>query len=389
MRPAFATSAVRSAITNTPSGAILSAGPQILFDGRTSLADSAELWDTVGTGTATFQTNKMNMAVGAGQYLVRQGRRAVPYYSGYPLMAELTFDNMGVEAGVLKRVGYFSSSTTAPYTANLDGFALEMDGLTYRLKAWNNGTLTVNEPLADWNGDRKIDFDFSKFSAVAFDFLWLGGAALRLWICTAQGGWELAAVAPYIGESVGPMTRTAQHALRYEIRSSIGTGSMRAICSQVSVVGDVSDKGFSYVTVNPTSLSCNSVGTTYVLQGFKLNATYNDVAAEFVNIACIRTNTSADVGVLLLLRNPTLSAPLVYTASSRYSQSYATNQTVTALGSTIVAEPVSTASTALVDGNYRRWMHKSIGGTFDEYVLAYRPLSANQAITGIATVKEH
>jgi len=388
MRPSFATSAVRSAITNTPSGAVMSASPEILFDGKTSLVDDGERWDTVGTGTSTFQTNKMEMTVAAGEYSIRQARRRIPYFAGYPLMAELTFDDMGIEEGVLKRVGYFSSSTVAPYTANLDGFALEMDGLTYRLKAWNNGTMTVDLPLHCWD-NRIIDYDFSNFSAVAFDFLWLGGAALRMWICTAYGGWELAAVAPWIGENYGPMTRYAQQSIRYEIRSSTGSGSLRAICSQASVIGDVANKGYNIVTVNDASLSTGNIGTTYALQGVKLSSFYPDVAAQIVEIAAVRANVQTDAGILRLLRNPTLSAPLVYNADRRVVTAKATGQTVTDLGDTLSATPVSAATSTLIDGNYRRWLSKSIDGTPDEYVLAYTPVTSNQSVYGLCTVKEH
>jgi len=388
MRPFPATSATRSYIGSTPSGASLVAQPSILLDGRTSGADNAGLWDTAGSGTATSGTVSMDLSVGAGEYLVRQTRRRTPYFSGYPLLAELTFDSFGIEAGVLKRIGYFSSSTSAPYTAGIDGFCIEMDGLTYRLKAWNNGTITVNVPLADWE-DRGIQYDFEQFSAIAFDFLWLGGAALRLWICTAEGGWQIAAIAPFIGRKTGTMTASAQQPLRYEIRSSTGTGAMTAICCQTSVVGDVSDKGYNRLAVSSTGVSCNSIGTTYALQGSKLSATYLEGAVEIVDYAALRGNVGNDSGMLLLLKNPTLSAPLTYAATGQVQTAYATTQTVTALGTIVAAVPMVATANTLVDGNYGRWMTRSITGTPDEYVLAYRPASTNQTLYGVLTVKEH
>ena len=64
------------AITMLPNGGLMSSVPNIIFDGKTlNTGDSTLLWENIGTGTFSFQTNKMNMSVTSGQYCIRQSRR--------------------------------------------------------------------------------------------------------------------------------------------------------------------------------------------------------------------------------------------------------------------------------------------------------------------------
>jgi len=103
-------------ITKTASGALMVNNPFILFDGKTLNEDKPLLWQNTGTGTFTFQGNKMKMDVTSGQYCIRQSKRRIPYFSGYPLFIEKTFDFASLQTNVIKRDGYFSSNAVAPVT---------------------------------------------------------------------------------------------------------------------------------------------------------------------------------------------------------------------------------------------------------------------------------
>jgi hypothetical protein len=125
------------------------------------------------------------MTVTSGQYLVRQAQYWCPYYSGKPQLIETTYINFQYETGVVKRAGYFSSSAVAPYTADFDGFYIESDGVnnTYRLVFVRNGTETHNVLWTAWDNYAAVaSYDWSKFSVNEIDFLWLGGAAARLFM---------------------------------------------------------------------------------------------------------------------------------------------------------------------------------------------------------------
>ncbi len=154
-------------------------------------------------------------------------------------------------------------------------------------------------------------------------------------------------------------------------------------------MGDVTDKGYVRNSINETGISASSAGTVYALQGFKKNATYRDVCVEFSRIGIVRTGGGSDQGILMLLRNPTLSAPLTYGAYGKIDRAIATTQTVSANGEIIDAVPASDRAQQEIDGNYRKWMTQTISDSFDEYVLAYLALTASQTVHGVASYKEH
>ena len=380
-------------ITKSASGALLVNTPTILFDGKTLNADDTNfLWQSAGTGTGTWANNMFSMSVTAGQYYIRQSRRFMPYFSGYPVLAELTFDNFDIQANGTKRLGYFSSSATAPHTAALDGFWLEMDGTTYRMVSYNSGTETSNTPFSSFTNYATLStYNFDNFTACMFSFLWLGGAQLALWLCTADDGWILANLVPYVGNNKGTICRSPNQPIRYELRSSTGTLDFRQVCSQVSVGGNPEKLGYSLPCVNTAAIACNTVGTLYALQGFKKNATHRDIAIKIQSLGCVNGATT-DTGFLMIVRNPTLSAPLTYATYGKLDRAIATTQTVT-IGTgdiiAITATGSSGDSNDHLEDNYKAWMTQTITDTFDQYILCYLSTSTNQDVRGYVVLKEY
>lgn len=380
-------------ITKSASGALLVNTPSILFDGKTLNADDTNfLWQNVGTGTFSWANNMCSMTVTAGQYCIRQSRRFMPYFSGYPVLAELTFDNFNIQADGTKRLGYFSSSAVAPHTANLDGFWLEMDGTTYRMISYNNGTETSNIAFASFTNYATLSgYSFDNFTAVLFSFLWLGGAYLAMWICTSTDGWILANLTPYVGLNKGTICKSPNQPVRYEVRSTTGNLDFRAVCSQVSVGGNIEKLGYSLPSFNSAAIPCNSIGTLYALQGFKKNSTYRDIAVKIESIGCVNGATT-DTGILMVIRNPTLSASLTYAAYGKIDRAIATTQTVTVGTGDIIAIGTAGSSGGLnanLEDNYKSWLTQTLTNTFDEYVLCYFSTSTNQDVRGYAILKEY
>ena len=376
-------------LTYAPSGALLVGNPHIIFDGKSLEADRDDVWEEVGTGTHSYSTPLTTMSVTSGQYAILNSVRTMPYFAGYPIYAEFTFDTFAPEAGVTKRVGYFSSSAVAPHNSALDGFWLESDGTTYRIKASRGGTLTANIPFSHWHG-RKIlkDYDWDNFTVIMFDHLWLGGAALRMWVATSDHGWVLAHSVPYVGNYQGPIINSPQHFMRYDIYSSTGSGSFRANCCQFSVLGDVSQNSNVHYSVNTTGISCSSTSSVYALKGIKKIAAHRNIGIRMAQIGSSTASTN-DTGILYLLKNPTLSAPLSYSADHSVDIATATNQTVTSLGEVIAAVPSSQSAGGLIEGDYLGWLTQKIDNTFDEYVLAFSPSTTNQTLKGILAWKEY
>lgn len=360
-----------------------------LFDGKTLGADDPISWQNVGTGTITYANNKNNMQVTAGQYAIRRGRRYIPYLSGKSQLVELTFDGFGVQANVEKSVGYYSSSAVAPYTANLDGFRLHNDGTTISLQCWRNGTQTANIPWTSWDGYSKIQsYDWNSFTVAMFDYLWLGGTQLRLFI-KHGGGFELVHTFRWAdGSDQDTFILSPNQSVRYELRSSTGVGSLRCICSAVATEGDVSFVGTPRAIYNASGVTANAVGTIYALKGIKKLAAFRDSPVRIASCGAVNT-TDTDSGLLMLLINPTLSAPLTYATNGKISEGTATNQTVTATGHVAWVQPAGTASQSdALDTSFYSPIGMNIDDTSDEYVLAYMPATLNQTVFGTITVKQ-
>lgn len=197
-----------------------------LFDGKVIRGEKTLLWDTKGTGTATPVDGMIKMEVTAGQYLVRQSRMFAPYFSGKVQQAEITQDNFSAEPGLVKRFGYFSSNAVAPYDADFDGAYVEADDDTHWLVVVNSGTETLRVARHNWDGAADlVDYDWDNFTVGMIDFLWLGGAVLRLLIKTPAGGFVLAHTYDFAGTAPGTFMRSPNQPLRYELGFISACGS--------------------------------------------------------------------------------------------------------------------------------------------------------------------
>ena len=360
-----------------------------LLDGKNLGIDDTLAFENVGTGTASFSNNKTTLSVTLGQYKIRQTKRFFPYFSGKGQLVECTFDGFQTEANVVKRIGYFSTSVVAPYTASTDGFYIEDNGTIKVLKIFRSGTETASVDFTAMDNYAAISsYNWTNFSVVAFDFLWLGGAILRFWVKTSAG-FVLVHTVNYSGSAVDTFTLSPNQPLRYEIRSSTGTGSLRYICSQVATEGSVNESGKPLTIFNTTSITCNTVGTIYALKSIKKQATYRDTAIQIVNVAVGITATS-DAGLVMLFVNPTLSTPINYINKEKIQEGTATNQTITAnTGRLIACFPISASGTDnSMKDSYYSFLSGLINNTMDEYVLAYMPTTLNQTVNGIISIKE-
>ncbi len=353
-----------------------------LFDGKILNAENTNLWSSAGTGTATFNTNTIVLAVTTGQYRVRQGKFRLTYFSGKPQVIELTFDNFAPEPGLIKRVGYFSSSSVAPYTANFDGWYLESNGGTgtVYLVVVNNGTEKLRLAQAEWDNPL-IDYNWNTFTVLLVDFLWLGGAVLRLFIKNPTGGFAACHTFNYAGSSAGTFMLSPNHPVRYELRSTTGTGSFRAICSQVSTEGSTGENGEALCVYNQSAVPSNTIGTRHALKGVRKRAAYRDTPVRVTSFGL--GLSSSDTGILSLMLNPVLSAPLVYTVNGVLDEGTATTQTVVS-GRVLISIPVGAAGiSSAVENNSLSWLGETVDGVFDELVLVYMPLTTNQSVVGI------
>ena len=366
-----------------------------LLDGKILGADDTSLFENIGTGTATFAANKVDLAVTAGQYIIRQSKRFCPYFSGKAQLIELTSDNFQGESGVIKRQGYFSSNPVAPYDSNFDGCFMEDNAGVKTFYIYNNGTVKMSKALVDMDNYAVVSgYNYSNFTVFAIDFLWLGGAILRVWLKTDLG-FVLLHTFNYAGTDDDTFMLSPNQPLRYEVRSTGGAGSLHYICSQVATEGSIDEAGKTLSTLNYTSVTTNLVGTIYALKGIKKQTTFRDTPIQILQVA-VSITASTDAGVILMIVNPTLSAPLTYTNNSKIQDGNPTNPaappTITVgTGRVIAALPIgngTAGSTDVLKENFLSFLSSTINNTMDEYVLAYMPTTNNQTVNGVINIKE-
>lgn len=363
-----------------------------LFDGKTLNADDTRTWDNRGTGTYTFTQNLAHMSVTAGQYYCSQAKHFNPYFSGKSQFIEVTFDNFQPQTGVTKRVGYFSSNAVAPFDTSKDGFWLESDGATIRLIVARAGTEVLNKPLAEWDQAALMaSYNWQNFTVCAFDFLWLGGAVLRFFV-KANGRFMLVHQLDYAGTAQDVFMQSPNQPVRYEIRSSSGSGSFRRICSQVATEGSFTEEGDALTLVTTTAIAAAVANTIYAVKGVRKAAGYRDVHTDIVKFggSVVQGAGILDSGRFLLLLNPTLSAGLTWAANSRVEEgSAAAGQTVTNVGRILDAlEIVGAGDAQAFPDNALSVLRIDMLNTADQVILAYQPFNATQEAHGHITLKE-
>ena len=360
-----------------------------MLDGKILGEDDTDLWEIVGTGSSLFTDNTSVMTVAAGEYLIRQSKRFTPYFAGKPQLIECTTINFENEPGITKRLGYFSSNAVAPYDTTFDGIILEsaVDGEKY-LKTYNNGTLTLSINFKNFDNYSEIaNYDFTKFTVFAFDFLWLGGAVLNLWMVT-EHGFCLLHSHTYVGTLADTFSLSPNHPIRYEIVSTTGAGTLIYVCCQVSTEGSTTESGKTLSIYSPGTLATNTVGTIYPLLAIRKRAEFRDTAVQILEISGVAEVTS-DSGILLLIKNPTVTGTITWANKGKIQEGIATAGATCTGGLTVcsVCKAQESSETDTMKENFLAYLSHTIDNTMDEYVLAFLTLTNNQKNAGTITYK--
>lgn len=389
--PVTFTQNLSSSFGNDAGGRTRVAQITTLLDGKVLNEDDTNLFENVGSGTATHSNNKVNLSVTSGQYIIRQSRRFCPYFAGKSQLIEVTFDNFQLQNGVIKRSGYFSSNPIAPYDSNLDGIWIESNGTNskYKVICSRNGVETLNEDITSLMSG----YNFQNFTVVAFDFLWLGGAIMRAWIKT-ENGFELLKEFNYSGTQQDVFILSPNQPIRYEIRSTTGSGSMRYVCSQVATEGSINEGGKTLAVYNTNSVTTNNVGTIYFIKSIRKQSNFRDIAVQILDASISNTATS-DAGIVMLIVNPSVAGTINYTNNSKIQEGNPSNPTVpptitAGTGRVVAAIPIgSNGGSSVMKENFLSFLSSSINNTMDTYVLAYMPTTSNQSINGVINLKEY
>lgn len=381
---------MKNSITTNAAGSIRTSNMTTLFDGKMLNAIDSNLIDIQGTGSHTFSENSILMEVDAGEYVVLQGKHSMPYFSGKVQVAELTMDSFALQSGIIKRCGYLTSGTVAPYDTGYDGFVFVSDGDAgeYRLDVWRGGTRTVANR---WTAKEAMeDNDFDNFMVMFFEFLWLGGAALKLWFAD-QEGFTLQDSVHHVQKNRNTMIVSPNKSIRYEIRSTGGVGSFRYICSQVSTEGSINESGSSLAIRNEVEVAADAVNTKYILLAIRKKAGFLDTPIHIDSIGVAMEGT-ADAGILSLVKGGVVTGTLTFGDSASGKFEYASgNATQTLAGGRYINTiPVSQDGVSEKnERNFLTWLSSNLDGSVDTYYLVYNPITINQDCYGIMQVKEY
>ena len=346
--------------------------------------DDALLWENVGTGTGTFANNKYDMSVTAGQYRIRKSRRYYPYFSGKSQQVEFTMDTFAPQDGIVKRYGYFSSNAVAPYDQQFDGFFLQSDsdGVTFNVYKMGIEIYKIN--LNKSHADVPLDgYDWNNFTVIEMSYLWLGGAAARMFARVGTG-FAVGDIFNYAGTTPGLIVRSPNHCVRAEIRSTTGTGSMRQICAQVSTEGSINESGKSFsVDTGNAANALPTIGTTYPLIAIRKKAGFRDVPIRVSDYVGLITSAS-DVLRLAVQVNPTLAGTALVWAdvpNSAFQMAVGSSaRTVSAAGhilSQAFVRDNSVMPYGAMDNEYLSWLGVNIADTSDVIALCGTPLTAS------------
>lgn len=354
------------------------------------------LLDRVGTGSQTWSNGVVSMSVGVGQYEVCQSFKKHLYLAGKAQSLEITFNNFAVETGIVKRVGLFSSSTSAPYTASLDGFFLESDGTNINICIYKGGTLISSVVRSSWDdpldgtGTSGVNIDFDNFTVMEMDYLYLGGTALRV-LFNVGGAFVHAHTIKNSSFNATTFVNSPVQPVRWEIISTTGTGSFGQICAAVSTGGAVDLVGYPRaIDTGSSFINANSVSNTYLIAAIRANTPH----AVALDVFGTTLGTTNDGYISRFILNPTIAGTPVFNALSNSGFDFAIGNTsnpstTTITGGTILNTSFVGSSTrqGLLDANSLFQIGFSIDGVPDVLALCVQPAGSNLDIRGAINFK--
>lgn len=263
--------------------------PLTLFDSSHRYNDNG-LWatSTANSGAATFNADQglidltVNNTIGSKVY--RETLKVFAYEPGKSLLIFNTFVFNTAKAGLLQRVGYFSSD---------NGIYLEQEGTDiYFVKRSSISGAVVNTRIAqsNWNIDKldgtgpsKLTLDLSKAQILFSDIEWLGVGTVRIGF-VIDGKFIHCHSFQHANIIDSTYITTACLPLRYEIENLTGTSgssTLKQICSTVISEGGYELRGKKYSVQLPIAAprDLTLVSTDYPVISLRLKTSPNRLDA--------------------------------------------------------------------------------------------------------------
>lgn len=292
--------------------------PFAVFDSK-HMVDKLPLYydeAVTGSGNSTHDiTNaQVVMAVSGGtDSVIRQSKMRFVYQPGRSQQYLFT-GLFAPQTNVRKRVGCFDNS---------NGIFMEVLGSGPSFNVMKNGAVTETATQANWNLDKLdgtgpsgLTLNLNAVQVMAIDFEWLGTGPVRV-------GFFIDGIPVYVhkfqhanqnGVTTVYMSQPNQ-AVRYEIVSQGGAGSMTHICSNVVAEGGQEFLGITYsVDMGATQFTLPGTGVQ-ALMAFRLKSTPVQYLSASVLPTVVHLVTTANANIRWsLVMNPTVAGtPLSFT----------------------------------------------------------------------------
>ncbi len=296
--------------------------PRTLKDSKQTFDNLPFTYNTIASGSATVQwlsadSCSLLSTAASGDYVIRQSYQSFNYSPG---KSQLVFSTgvLSTETNIVKRIGLYQSTITAPYSA-LEGFYFENNAGTLSFNIGNpSGTVPTQTAVqSSWNidklngtGSSGITLDMSKVQIIVFDFEWLGAGRVRM-------GFVINGAIIYCHNFnnanivASTYLRMPNLPLRVEIRQTgAGSGSMRQICSTVMSETGYDDIG-NLVTVDSGVATVNyTKNINAAFLAVKIRPEYQGVTTSIQNINLL-TDSNVNIRYQVVV-NPVYSSPLTY-----------------------------------------------------------------------------
>jgi hypothetical protein len=292
-----------------------------IYSKNTLLIDEI-IGGTGATSTYTPGNADIEMSVAYdGDYVIRATKSRGIYQPGKSALFECTMMNFDQETDVVKRVGYYSTTSTAPFDSDFDGIFLQNSGIVggtgsgvyenegISFQVWRNGTKIFDVPASAWDNsqiDPTTDIDWQKNQLFWFDFQWLGVGRVR-WGLYLEDYTQI-----QLGEVVAanntedPYMRSPNQPVRYEIRSVGGTGEFHQLCATFGVEGSINSLKKIAGLYNSVERTAPVIGTKYAYTGFRLKGDYPGANLNLESVSSLSSLSSHDFLVTLEM-NPVLA----------------------------------------------------------------------------------
>ena len=385
-------------------GRLKIAEPFTIFDSSLTdeLADTlfwSELKNVTGNSVYDRTMSKKTLTTTVtGDYVVRQTRQRFKYQ---PAKSHEFFITglLSTETGQRKRCGlvdYDNVNLATITNAPQNGVYFENNAGILSWNIVNNGTITESATQANWNLDKcdgtgksGFSLDINAANIFTCQLEWLGVGVVLVGFATSMG--NVIYCHGFMHASLSGFTdvymRTANLPISYEITSTDGSGSMKAICSSVISGGGFNPVGDTHAVFNAADVAISS-GNTELLIGIRLKAEYFEYTIDPKNLSILSLGNGNTQWVLCI--NPTYSGAVTWVdePNSVVQKAINNNNIVSDYGKIIAAGSFSNNTDSLTtDIESSKKIGKGLDDSLDELWLIATALG-NESYRGTINFKQ-